>query len=277
MKFSILIAHYNHSVFFRDCYKSLLNQDYKNWEVIILDDASQFDEKAAVKELIKGDSRFKYFENSENSGVGITKSKLIELSEGDICCFLDPDDAILPSALQTAYDVFAKQNDVVLTYSKFVSCDENLKPLHVFKSAMQVQNDDELFFNYPIQIAHLVCFRKKTYELTEKINSSLKISEDQDLYLKLYEKGKVKFIDDANYLYRTHQKGISQNDNKKISYQYWGKVIFDAMKRRNLSKINGKKIPDFYDKPKEIFDLLNYQNSVSHRILKKLKILLQKL
>ena len=70
------------------------------------------------------------------------------------------------------------------------------------------------------------------------MNPELKISEDQDLYLKLYEKGKVVFIDETNYLYRTHEGGISQNDHKKKSYEYWAKVIFSAMKRRNLKTIN---------------------------------------
>lgn len=276
MKFSILIAHYNNAVYFRDCHQSLLDQSYENWEAIILDDASKPEEREAVKEIIKQDSRFKFFQNSENFGVGITKSKLIDLATGDICCFLDPDDALLPSALQTAYKVFSQQKDVVLTYSKFIACDEKLHPLQVFKSAMQVPNNDRLFFNYPVQIAHLVCFRKEIYEQTEKMNSSLKISEDQDLYLKLYEKGKVKFINDANYLYRTHQKGISQNENKKSSYKYWGKVLFDAMKRRNLTKINGKKVPDQYRNSEEIFNLLNYQNGIYYRVIKKFKILIQK-
>ena len=109
------------------------------------------------------------------------------------------------------------------------------------------------------------------------MNHDLKISEDQDLYLKLYEKGKVVFIDETNYLYRTHEGGISQNDHKKKSYEYWAKVIFSAMKRRNLKTINGKKIPEKFTNSEEIFSLLAYQNSISYRIKKKLKILFQSL
>ncbi|WP_144281524.1 glycosyltransferase family 2 protein [Chryseobacterium echinoideorum] len=277
MKFSVLIAHYNNSVYFKDCYESLKNQTYPNWEAVILDDASKDSEKKAVIELIQNDSRFKFYENEENSGVGITKSKLIELASGEICGFVDPDDALLPSAIQKAIDIFRNNQDVVLAYSRFVSCDQNMKPLSEFKSAMQIPNNDRFFFNYPVQIAHFVSFRKKTYELTEKMNSSLKISEDQDLYLKLYEKGKVKFIDEANYLYRTHPKGISQNENKKESYEYWGHVIFNAMKRRHISHINGKKIPESYTNSTEIFSLLSYQNKIFYRIVKKLKILFQKI
>jgi glycosyltransferase involved in cell wall biosynthesis len=277
MKFSILIAHYNNAHYFKDCYESLIKQTYTNWEAIILDDASDEVEKEAVKNLIVGDSRFKFYENKKNSGVGITKAKLIELATGDICGFVDPDDAITETALETAMKVFENTKSIVLTYSRFMTCDKDLKPISSFKSAKQVPNNDKYFFNFPVQIAHFVCFRKKNYEETEKIDSTKKIAEDQDLYLKMYEKGNVKFIDETNYLYRTHDKGISQNENKKKSYEYWGEVIFNAMKRRGLKSINGKKIPNTYTNSEETFQLLEYQNHLKFRIMKKIKIVLQNL
>lgn len=277
MKFSVLIAHYNNAKYFKECYQSLLEQNYKNWEAIILDDASEEVEKNLVKQIIEGDNRFKYFENNKNKGVGFTKSKLIELATGDIVGYVDPDDTILPTAIEKSIAAFQNDKKVVLTYSRFMFCDENLKPISAFKSAQQVQNNDPYFFNIPVQIAHFVCFKKEIYLTTEKMNTELKISEDQDLYLKLYEKGKVVFINETNYLYRTHSGGISQNDHKKESYEYWAKVIWDAMQRRGLKTINGKKIPTEYTSSKEIFDLLQYQNSIPYRIKKKLKILFQSL
>ena len=275
MKFSILIANYNNGKFFRDCYDSIILQTYKNWEVIILDDSSVDDSVTTIKELIKDDSRFLFYENVENKGVGFTKSKLIDLANGEILGYLDPDDALLPTAIERSVEVFRKDSKAVLTYSRFFSCDENLKPISSFKSAMQVPNGDETFFNCPIQISHFVCFKKETYLTAEKMNSDLKISEDQDLFLKLYEKGKVIFINETNYLYRSHEGGISQNENKTKSYEYWAKVIWSAMQRRGLTKINGKKIPLKYTSSTEIFNLLEYQNSVYYRIKKKLKIAFQ--
>ncbi|NIF05502.1 glycosyltransferase [Chryseobacterium sp. Tr-659] len=277
MKFSILIAHYNNAALFRQCYDSLLLQTYPDWEAVILDDASSDQEKIKIKALISGDERFKFFENEKNSGVGVTKSKLIELATGDICGFVDPDDAILPTAIESAINVFKQNKQVVLVYSRFMACDQDLKPISPFRSARQVQNSDPYFFNYPIQIAHFVSFRKDIYEQTEKMNPELRISEDQDLYLKMYEKGKVHFINETNYLYRTHAGGISQNNNKEKSYDYFAQVAFRAMKRRNLRSINGKRIPDHYTHHNEIFSLLEYQNGILYRIKKKISITLQKL
>ncbi len=275
MKFSILIANYNNGKFFLDCYQSILAQAYKNWEVVILDDASTDDSVQIIKNIIKEDSRFRFFENTKNEGVGFSKGKLIDLAQGEICGYLDPDDAILPNALQASIDIFQKKKDVVLTYSRLMKCDENLRPIKEFKSAMQVPNGDMNFFNCPIQIAPFVGFKKEIYLQCEKMNINLRIAEDQDLYFKMYEKGKVMFINQTDYLYRAHSGGISQNDNKQKSYDYFAQAIFAAMIRRKLIKINGRKIPKEYKNSQEIFDLLDYQNRIPFRLVKKMKVFLQ--
>lgn len=277
MKFSILIANYNNGKFFRNCYDSIIAQSYDNWEAVILDDSSTDDSLEVIKSIIGDDHRFKIFKNESNSGVGITKSKLIELATGEICGFVDPDDAITSNALNSSIEIFKNQKEVVLTYSKYVKCDENLQQIVIPKNPMTVPNNDPFFFNCPVHIVHFVCFRKDIYETTEKVNTEMKIAEDQDLYLKMYEKGKVKFIDEANYLYRTHSGGISQNDNRPKSREYFSKVIFNAMQRRNLKMINGKVVPSRFTDPKQIYDLLEYQNSIPYRIQKKLRILVQQL
>ena len=275
MKFSILIANFNNGRFFLESYTSILAQSYSNWEVIVLDDCSEDDSVDIIKRTIKDDERFKIFQNKENKGVGFTKAKLIDLSNGEICGYLDPDDALRPNALYSSVEIFNKRKDVALTYSRLMKCDEKLKPISEFKSAMQVRNGDPFFFNCPIQIAPFVGFRKSVYLTCEPINSDLKIAEDQDLYYKLYEKGMVYFIDQIDYLYRGHSGGISQNDNKSKSYEFWAQAIWRAMKRRGISSIKGKEVPKNYQNSEEIFDLLKYQNSVVHRVFKKLRILLQ--
>jgi len=275
MKFSILIANYNNGKFFKTCYESILTQTYTNWEAIILDDCSTDDSVEVIRSIIGGDERFKLFENDKNYGVGVTKSKLIELSNGQIIGFVDPDDAITFNAIHSSVKVFKRNQNVVLTYSNFVRCDESLIPINIAKSTRQVRNNDKYFFNCPVQIVNFVSFRKFAYEETTKIDPTLRIAEDQDLYMKLYEKGVFKFINEANYYYRMHSGGISQNNNKEKSKEYFARVIFNTMKRRNLKKINGKTIPDHYHFPSEIYDLLQYKNSALYRIKNRVHVFLE--
>lgn len=277
MKFSILIANYNNGKFFKDCYDSILDQEYKNWETIIIDDRSTDNSVEVIKGIIGNDERFKLYENDANYGVGVTKSDLIERSTGDICGYLDPDDIIKPKALKSAVEILQKKKDVVLTYSRLAKCDEHLNILTEFKSAMQVPNGQKYFFNFPIQIAPFVSFRKDVYMKTSRINRELKIAEDQDLYYKMYEVGKVEFINQTDYLYRAHEGGISQNHNKQKSYAYYAQAIWEAIQRRNLKEINGKAVPKDYKDPQEIFDLLEYQNKIPFRIKKQIKLRIQKI
>lgn len=277
MKFSILIANYNNGKYFEDCYKSIISQTYENWEAIIVDDDSTDNSIEIIKKIIANDERFTLIVHPKNEGVGVIKAKLIDLAFGETCCFVDPDDTIATTAIEKHFDVLNKHPDVVLTYSRLMKCDENLNPISEFRSAMQVPNGDLQFFNCPVQIAPLVCFRRDIYLCTEKINPKLKIAEDQDLYFKMYEKGKVKFVNQTDYFYRGHSGGISQNENKKKSYEYWGEAIFEAMRRRNLKSINGKMIPEKFTNSKEIFDMLDYQNSIPFRLMKKLRIFGQQL
>lgn len=277
MKFSILIANYNNGKFFKTCFESLLAQDHLHWEAIILDDASTDDSVAVISELIKNDARFFLYSNEKNLGVGGTKKKLIALAQNEICGFVDPDDALLPDAISSCLRVFRNEKNTVLTYSKFAKCDADLQPVSVPKSSSQVPCGDIYFFNCPVQIVHFVAFRKAVYLQTSGINSSLKIAEDQDLYLKMYEKGDVRFIDKVLYWYRIHSGSISQNENLPKSRAYFAKVIFDAMQRRRISSIRGKKIRAEWSDPQEIFDLLQYQAKMPFRIRKKIKVLSQKM
>ena len=276
MKFSVLIANYNNGKFFKDCYDSILAQQYTNWEVVIIDDRSTDDSVEVIKKIIGDDDRFILYENDANYGVGVTKAKLIEDATGDVCGYLDPDDIITPNALKSAVEVLQKKKDVVLTYSRLAKCDQNLNILKEFKAAMQVPNGQKAFFNFPIQIAPFVAFRRDVYLKGPKINPELKIAEDQDLYFKMYEVGKVHFIDQTDYLYRAHAGGISQNDNKGKSYHFYARSIWEAMQRRNLKMINGRPVPAIYSDPQEIFSLLEYQNRMPFRIRKNITILLQK-
>ena len=110
MKFSILIAHYNNDLFFKDCYNSIINQSYQDFEVIIVDDYSEVTSIKEVKNLIKNDIRFKFFQNSSNKGVGYTKNKCIEFASGDICGFVDPDDALRNDAVEKMVEFFKKKD-----------------------------------------------------------------------------------------------------------------------------------------------------------------------
>lgn len=266
-KFSVLIAHYNNFEYFKDCYESLLKQTFTDFEIIIVDDHSTDDSFEKIRQLTQDDHRVKLHKNEQNRGVGFTKRKCIELASGEICGFVDPDDALAENAIDLSIQNH-KQNNVV-TYSKFLLYDNDLKPIKTFPHSRAVKNGDKRFFNVFLEANHFFTFKRSAYDKTSGINQELTSAVDQDLYLKLYETGKFTFIKESLYFYRLHDKGVSQEKSKKGKLnQNWQQVILDTAKRRNITSLYGKKIEEINNLPEFI---LKNQNTFFKKIQRKLQ------
>ena len=269
--FSILIAQYNNGKYFEDCYKSIMAQTYIRWEAIIVDDGSTDDSIELMKKLIGDDSRFKIFINEENKGCGFTKRKCVELATGEICGFLDPDDALSETALQEMVQKHVELSALALVYSNFTYCDEKFieQKLHVQNQVMDFLPD---FFNLGGVISHFATFKTSYYKKTSGIDAFLQRAVDQDLYLKLYEVGEVLYLNMNLYKYRVHDAGISTKWNaRKAKYWHWV-VMIEAARRRNLNIENlfviEETIP-FREKALEK-ELSTYNKSIIFKALRKI-------
>lgn len=272
IKFSILIANYNNGKYFRDCYNSLIAQTHKNWEVIIVDDDSTDDSVKIIEAIIKNDPRFSIYHNTSNRGCGYTKRECMKYAKGELCAYLDPDDALYEGALEKTIHEFIKE-DIIAAYSQMMLCNENLIPDKIFAGTKQIYNS-RYFFNCPTQFAHFFAFKKETYLKTSGINPHLKSAVDQDLYLKILEHGNIKYIREPLYFYRLHSNGISQQTFKQGAKESFARVIHDTMKRRGIRMINNKIVPEIYTSSQEIYDLLNYQTRKIYRLINKVKVTL---
>lgn len=273
MKFSILIANYNNGKYFRQCYDSIIAQSWKDWEAVIFDDGSTDDSIKLIREIIGDDPRFRLYDSATNLGCGSAKRRCAELATGEICGYLDPDDALTHDALELSLKAYSSEK-IVATYSRITFCDSELNEVSDFKKIKKIHNN-KYFFNLPIQIHHFFTFRKSAYDKTEGIDPQLQSAVDQDLYLKVLEQGNVVYIPKNLYLYRRHSEGISQESSKSKAKNNFAKVIFNTLKRRKITSLNGKKVPQQYKDSKEIYDLLQYQTSLSYRLKLKILTLLQ--
>jgi glycosyltransferase involved in cell wall biosynthesis len=230
--FSVLIAQYNNRRFLQDAIDSVKAQTYINWEIILVDDASTDNSKEIYK-LYENDERIKIYYNQENKGCGYTKRRCVELAMGELCGFLDPDDALLPKALDVMVNGHLQDENISLIYSNHVICDENLIQKYIFRSQEISSNVDNLH-TFKGDADHFVSFKKILYNKTDGINSQFKRAIDKDLYYKLEEVGKLFFIDQPLYLYRIHNGGISTIKNIYKALYWHIKAIDMACTRRNI-------------------------------------------
>lgn len=220
--FSILIAQHNNGKFFKDCYNSIINQTYKNWEVIIVDDCSTDETWELMIETIGDDARFKLFKNESNKGCGFTKNKCVDLANGSICGFLDPDDALAEGALEKTLYAHVKNPKASIIYTNHYICNDILEVQHICKW-VDVQPEN-ISCADKSNVGHFVTFKKDLYQKTKGINPYLKRAVDIDLYCKLEDQGQFVFINEPLYFYRMHSNGISVFGNRKKAL-LWVKIV----------------------------------------------------
>ena len=119
---SVIIPMYNDEKFIQTCIDSVLNQTFKNFEVVIIDDCST-DNSMEILSKYK-DSRLKIYHRSRNLGESASRNVGLDLSSGKYVYFMDHDDAILENALET-FIIAAEetQADAVYMNSFFVTSD----------------------------------------------------------------------------------------------------------------------------------------------------------
>lgn len=230
--FSLLIANYNNGRYLFDCFKSIFNQTYTNWEVVFVDDGSTDNSMNLIQSLSESDSRIKYFKNNTNHGCGFTKNRCIALSNGKICGFLDPEDTITKDAIEIMVRNHLENPESSLIFSSYYECNSHLIPI---KTKRPILTEDKLASQLIIKnISHFATFKRQAYDKTQGINTKLKRAVDQDLYLKLEETGQVLYIDSPLYYYRLHEGGISTFSNR-YKAEYWEYLVkHQACLRRGI-------------------------------------------
>lgn len=234
--FSVLIANYNNSRFLEDCINSVVNQTYKDWEIIFVDDFSTDNSLEVIKKLTEPYSnKVKIFKNEKNSGCGFTKKRCIDLASGDLCGFLDSDDVLVNNAIELMVNAHLRYPEVSVIGSRRIFCDDKLNVIKVASKLKPRVRNFKSLLDTPFVITHFVSFKKSAYLKTTGIDISKKRAVDQDLYYKLEEQGKVGFIDKPLYFYRNNSNSISLNKNRYKADAWHLCIIFEVCKRRNLN------------------------------------------
>lgn len=111
-KISIVVAVYNAEKTLKKCVDSLLNQTYKNIEIILVNDCSKDNSLDICNEYSKANDNVKVISNERNSGVSDTRNNGIDNSTGEYICFVDSDDYVESNYIEVLYYYYQKYNTV---------------------------------------------------------------------------------------------------------------------------------------------------------------------
>lgn len=176
---SIITPNYNCEKFISETIKSVQNQTYKNWELIIVDDASSDKSIKVIESFIKKDARIQIIKLDENSGPAVCRNKGIKVAKGDYMTFIDSDDLWLPEFIDTSIARIKKSNGFVFaSYHRF---DDNLNPKYKdFIVPKKVTYSDILKTN---SISCLTAFIDLN-KLDKKYMPEVRYRQDMGLWLK---------------------------------------------------------------------------------------------
>jgi len=187
MKFSIIIPAYNRAKFLPRAVTSVLDQSYKDFELIIVDDASDDD----TKEILKRFENIKIITNKTNRGVSYSRNIGIKNSSGQIIAFLDSDDEWKKDKLLIQADFFKNNPNCVIHQTdeiwikngKFL----NKKEIHQKKQGFIFYDSLHLCLVSPSAVA----VRKEVFDEVGYFDESFEVCEDYDMWLRITKKYSV--------------------------------------------------------------------------------------
>ncbi len=139
---SVIIAMYNAEKYVAECLDSLLNQTFKDFEVIVVDDCSTDFSRAVVYSFFpKFHDRLKLTKFKQNSGLpGIPRNYALDMAQGKYVYFLDADDLLSTTALEELYNVAEEFNAEVVHVEKFLGFHEDGDKNEATASSIQQEN-----------------------------------------------------------------------------------------------------------------------------------------
>jgi glycosyltransferase involved in cell wall biosynthesis len=235
---SIIVPAYNAAKHISDTIKSVQNQTFKDFELIIIDDGSK-DNTLEVIESFLDDKRIKYI-FQENKGQASARNNGIREAKGSLIAFQDSDDLWKPNKLEKQLSLFDDPS-IGVCYSDVEVLDDETEKIIEYKRTNNFEQmrrgdilKDLIYYNF-IPFASVIV-RKTCLEKVKGMDESILIGDDWDLILRLSVFFKFDYVDERLLIYRA---GHSTQLSKKIDLRYkYQDIIID-----NLFKSHPQQLP----------------------------------
>ncbi|MFW6016698.1 MAG: glycosyltransferase family 2 protein [bacterium] len=214
---SIITPLYNSKEFIEETIQSVLNQSYREWEMIIVDDCSTDDSVQIVQEFIKKDDRIKLIQLNENSGTAIARNKGIKNAKGRYIAFLDSDDLWHPEKIKKQIN-FMNNNNYAFTFTNYQQISSEGKINGKCINAPKKLNYQEALYSNYIGCLTAIYDVK---QLGKVYMPLLRKRQDYGLWLKILKKINYGFgLDQCLAYYRVRKNSISSNKIGLLKYQW---------------------------------------------------------
>ena len=228
-KFLVYILNHNYSEYLEQSIKSVLNQSYKKFKLLIIDDGSTDNSKQIL-------NKYKNHRNVEiiyQKKIGMIKSiiKAINNNDSEYFVRLDADDWLHKDFLKQTLKAMRTDNKIALVFPDYIEVDKDGQSINrIRRNKFDKKN---ILFDFP---AHGACtvFRRKLYNKTEGYSSKINAQDGYDIWLKIVKKFRVKNINKPLFYYRQHQNNLTKNKKRILENRY--KILENHSEKKNNFK-----------------------------------------
>ncbi|MHC4139756.1 MAG: glycosyltransferase family 2 protein [Planctomycetota bacterium] len=204
---SVIIHTYNNEKFIAETVESVLNQTYKDYEIIVVDDGSVDGTRDALLPYMQ-EIRYHY---KENGGIASAKNAGMALSKTEFIAFLDHDDLWVPDKLKLQIEYFNKNPQVGLVYAKYTTFRDGKELRTKPEKGYSGWVFKELLSKSFIQTSTVIV-KKECLDAVGPYDESLSLGDEYDMFLRISKKFQCGFVDKGLTRYRIHDTNASNND-----------------------------------------------------------------
>lgn len=205
---SIITPSFNQAKFLEETILSVLNQTYKNIEYFVMDGGST---DGSIDIIKKYDSQINYWQSKADKGQADAINQAFDRSKGKIIAFLNSDDLLMPTAVESAVRCFEVNPNIGFVHGKCATIDET-------GTELREPEGESVSLEWAIDKGMLprvfqpACFfNRSRIERSYFLDSSLQYTFDYDLILYLLKESFSFFINKQFASYRIHEEAKSQN------------------------------------------------------------------
>jgi len=225
-KVSVIIPTYNRADLLPRAIDSVLNQTYRDLELIIVDDGSTDNTKEIVEKYQKKDERIKYLWEENYGGPARPYNLALKQCQGEYIAFLDSDDVWLPEKLEKQIAIFEEYDGkinlgLVICEAYVVDLDRNDIGRLTFPYNENLLGPEKfgLFFEkFGIISLSCVVIKKEVFKNIGYFDEKFKVSADVDIYSRILKNSPIYFLKEPLVKY-------TQSDRSLSNEQFWIKQI----------------------------------------------------
>ncbi len=225
---SVIMPSYNTAQYIAESIRSVQNQTYENWELIIVDDCST-DNTDEIVEPFLTDTRIRYFKNKRNRGAAVSRNRALRETKGKWIAFLDSDDLWLPKKLEKQIS-FMERNDYHFSYTDYSEIDQNGKMTGVTVTGPKKITRTG-FFNYCWPGCLTVMYDASAVGLIQI--ADIKKNNDYAMWLKVSKRADCYLLDVNLAKYRRGRTG-SVSSNSITTLIKWHYRLYREEEKENV-------------------------------------------